>query len=400
MGVMLLHQAEVFAWQEADMSSNITGNLSPDDPGLSPVTRAMLPLRGTVVARWMEQMRQHIEPARDLCPPILENTLPGFFDSLAALLTESQELRVRNDLGVLAVEHGNERARLSPFDSIAVIQELQLFRDALFAELDKAGIRLQDRQRALINSQVDTAIRESVNSFVAVQAALREQFVAALTHDLRTPLSNAQMAAELIARTASDPQVQQWAEKIIGNTRRIDMMTRHLLNTIVFSNPHEMELHISHFDMGALLHDVIQEARQTHAIELDLPGHSVSGYWDRDAMQRTVENLLSNAFKYGEPDPPVHVELSCTPERVKICVHNVGRPIPPEEQESIFQLYQRAAGSQDRQEGWGVGLPYARKVAEGHGGSIIVASNVTDGTTFAVDMPIDARPFVNAPSVA
>jgi signal transduction histidine kinase len=382
------------------LSSNITGNLSPDDPGLSPVTRAMLPLRGPVVTRWMEQMRHHIAPARDLCPPILENTLPGFFDSLAALLTESQELRVRNDLGVLAVEHGNERARLSPFDSIAVIQELQLFRDTLFDELDKAGIRLDDRQRALINTQVDTAIRESVNSFVAVQAALREQFVAALTHDLRTPLSNAQMAAELIAKTASDPQVRHLAEKIIGNTRRIDTMTRDLLNTIVFSHPGEMELHISQFDMGALLHDVIQEASQTHLIELHLPGHPIIGYWDRDAMQRTVENLISNAIKYGEPDPPVHVELSCTPERVKISVHNTGQPIPPEEQESIFQLYQRAAGGHAGAEGWGVGLPYARKVAEGHGGSIMVASNVTDGTTFAVDIPIDARPFLDAPSIA
>jgi signal transduction histidine kinase len=382
------------------LSSNLTGNLSPDDPGLSPITRAMLPLRGPVVARWMEQMRHHIEPARDLCPPILENTLPGFFDSLAALLTESQELRVRNDLGVLAVEHGNERARLSPFDSIAVIQELQLFRDTLFCELDKAGIRLDDRQRALINTQVDTAIRESVNSFVAVQGALREQFVAALTHDLRTPLSNAQIAAELIAKTASDPQVQQLAEKIIGNTLRIDMMTRELLNTIVFSGPGTMELHISHFDMVALMNEVIEEARQTHPIELRLPGHPVLGYWDRDAMQRTVENLVSNAIKYGEPDPPVQVELSCTLARAKISVHNKGQPIPPEEQDGIFQLYQRASGWHKRAEGWGVGLPFARKVAEGHGGSIMVASNVTDGTTFAVDMPIDARPFLDAPRVA
>jgi signal transduction histidine kinase len=382
------------------LSSNITGHLSPDDPKLSQATRAILRQRSAVMHTWMANMRAQIEPARGLCHPVLENTLPGFFDSLAALLTDSEELRVHNDLGALAVEHGGERARLTPFNSIALIQELQLFRDALFAELDKAEVRLDHHQRVLINTYVDTAIRESVNSFVAVQGALREQFVAAMTHDLRTPLSNAQMAAQLIATTSDNPQVKQLASRIIDNTRRIDMMTRELLNAIVFAGGGELELHIAEFDMADLLREVVDYARANHTIDLHLPDEPMPGHWDRDVLHRALENLVSNAIKYGAPEPPVRVDLTRTEERVQVAVHNMGNPIAADELETIFQLYRRAAGGDERPEGWGVGLPFARKVAEAHGGSILVSSSATDGTVFVIDIPADARPFIGSPTAA
>jgi signal transduction histidine kinase len=113
-----------------------------------------------------------------------------------------------------------------------------------------------------------------------------------------------------------------------------------------------------------------------------------------------LENLIGNAIKYGRPDAPVQVAVSVMLERVKIAVHNDGDPIAPEDCESIFQLYRRAARAQDAAQGWGVGLPFARKVAEAHGGSIVVASNQQDGTTFVIDIPRDARPHQGAPTAA
>jgi signal transduction histidine kinase len=360
----------------------------------------MLGLRDRVMAAWMANMRQQVQPARGLLHPILENTLPGFFDSLAALLTDGEELRVHNDIGVLATEHGGERARLTPFDTTAIIHELQLFRDTLFAETDKAGIRLDERQRALISAYVDTTIRESVNSFVAVQAALREQFVAAMAHDLRTPVSNAQMAAQLIEKTSSEENVRQLAAKIIENTQRIESMTRDLLNRVVFAGGGDLELHIIQFDMVEVLRKVIQDARAKQAVDLDVPGQPVIVHWDRDLIQRAVENLLSNAIKYGTPEPPIRVELTLTEQRVQVVVHNMGNPIPAENLESIFQLYRRAATGRDKPDGWGLGLPFVRKVTEAHAGSIMVSSSVKDGTVFVMDIPADARPFAGAPTAA
>jgi signal transduction histidine kinase len=113
-----------------------------------------------------------------------------------------------------------------------------------------------------------------------------------------------------------------------------------------------------------------------------------------------MENLLSNAVKYGDDGEPVEITVIQELARIRVSVHNHGAPIPPEQLESIFQIYRRAQAAKGHREGWGIGLPYARRVAESHGGSIIVSSSAEAGTTFTLDIPIDARPFEGAPSVA
>ena len=88
-------------------------------------------------------------------------------------------------------------------------------------------------------------------------------------------------------------------------------------------------------------------------------------------------------------------------ERVMLSVHNEGTPIAAEEIEDIFQFYQRArAAAQGKKEGWGIGLSFVRAVAESHGGSVTVDSSLERGTTFLMDMPADARPFQDAPTLA
>jgi hypothetical protein len=78
------------------MSENLTGHLSPDDPGPSAITRAMLAMRSEVLQAWMDQVRGAVPQARELPLPILGNTLPAYFDTLAALLTPGYTARVVN----------------------------------------------------------------------------------------------------------------------------------------------------------------------------------------------------------------------------------------------------------------------------------------------------------------
>jgi signal transduction histidine kinase len=325
--------------QEGRLSANLTGNIDPDDPALASVSRAILARRLQIMDAWMSNMRNTVPKAGPLLTPILENTLPSFLDSLALLLTDEMAPKVQTDLGVLATEHGGERARLTSFDTTALIHELQIFRDTLFAELDRDGVILNPRQRAIITTYVDNAIRESVNAFVMVQSALREQFIAAMTHDLRTPLANAQMAAQLIQRTSGDDAVRQLALKIIANTQRIDLMTRQLLDKMVFGGAGQFPLRISRFDMGELVREVADYAQSSHAMELEVRAQPVVGFWCRESLRRALENLLSNAIKYGAPDIPIRLEVTTTHERVQLAVHNQGEPIPLEDSETIFQLY-------------------------------------------------------------
>ena len=129
-------------------------------------------------------------------------------------------------------------------------------------------------------------------------------------------------------------------------------------------------------------------------------GESVDGWWGRDAIKRALENLVGNAVKYGDPDKPIRFKVDATKGRVIMTVHNDGDPIPPEQTESVFQVFQRAkAVKEGNRQGWGIGLPYARSAAESHGGSIGVDSTKERGTTFLIDILIDSRPFQNAPTL-
>jgi signal transduction histidine kinase len=124
------------------------------------------------------------------------------------------------------------------------------------------------------------------------------------------------------------------------------------------------------------------------------------GWWDREAIKRAIENLLSNAIKYGAPDTPIRMETESRDERVMLTVHNEGEPIPPEQIECIFQIFERAVAAKEaNSKGWGIGLPYVRSVAESHGGSVMVDSAANRGTTFTINMPLDARPYQDAPTL-
>ncbi|SFD59196.1 sensor histidine kinase [Massilia yuzhufengensis] len=381
------------------MNANLTGHLSPDDPDLSPVTRAMLALRTPLLAAWMDEVRGSVPQAKDLPLPILENTLPAYFDTLASLLTPGHSARILTDIGAVASEHGGERARMTMYDATALIHELQIFRDVLFRELKHHGVELDEAQRTTLFAHIDATIRESTNAFIVVQAALREQFFASMAHDLRTPLSTAQMAAEMIGHTSDDPSVRRFAEKIVASTQRIDGMTRELLDRITFCKTGAVQLVIERMDLTALVRDVAQWAEHFHSVELEVEAEPIEGYWSREAIHRAIENLVNNAIKYGARDPAIRLTLSTTIERVQLMVHNHGTPIAPEDSESIFQLYRRA-GRQHPGSGWGVGLPYVRRVAEAHGGSVLMSSSREDGTAFVIDLPTDARPFAGAPTAA
>lgn len=380
------------------MNANLTGHLSPDQEDLSPKTRAMLALRGKIMDAWTKNVHKLVRETRKLPRPILENTFPAYFDTIAALLTPGYAARAHNDLGAVASEHGGERARMTDFDATALIHELQIFRDTLLVELERGGVVLSAEEYSLIVANIDATIREGANSFAVVQAALREQYVASVTHDLRTPLSTAQMAAQMIEHLSGDDAVKRYAGKIIASTQRIDAMTRDMLDRISFSKTGPFPLNLIHFDMADVARDVAQYAQNFHSIELALEVEPVVGWWCRESIQRAIENLVNNAIKYGSRDP-IRLAVTTTTERVQVLVHNRGTPIAPEDSESIFQLYRRA-GNQDAGEGWGVGLAYVRRVAEAHGGSVLMSSSVEEGTSFVIDVPTDARPYAGAPTAA
>ncbi|HEU0035558.1 MAG TPA: ATP-binding protein [Kofleriaceae bacterium] len=216
---------------------------------------------------------------------------------------------------------------------------------------------------------------------------LRERFVAALTHDLRTPLGAAKMGAELLLRGTTDAaRVQRLASRINDNIDRADAMIRDLLDVNLIRAGGTLSLERVAGDLVALVRGTLDELSSIHGNRFALRAPSpIPGAWDADAVRRIVENLCGNAVKYGTAQQPITVTLSADDDTATIAVHNAGEPIPAHELPQLFQMFRRAdSARRGGVKGWGLGLALVKGLAEAHGGHASVTSSAERGTTFRV----------------
>jgi len=174
-------------------------------------------------------------------------------------------------------------------------------------------------------------------------------------------------------------------------------MLNELLDALSIQSGDRLSLTLKAFDLMALARSVSDRAREYQGTDVRLTGKSVSGWWSDAALERALENLLNNARKYGEPDTPIELNVSDSNGRAIVSVRNQGKPIPAGELDAIFQQFVRSSDAgETTTSSWGLGLPYVRSVAQSHGGSVVVYSDAAEGTTFVIDIPLDARPFQQA----
>lgn len=360
----------------------------------SPQSHAMLALKDAVISDWEGAVRAANPAASTLDRPVLINTMPLMYERLCRLLTPALLGPDPGALSLAAAEHGSERARMSGYEVDALVCEYQLFRKVLFDALRAAGIVADEQQQGAIHRVIDVAVQQSVHAFAHVQTLLRQRFAAALTHDLRQPLSNITGAAQLI-QICSDPgRGVQLAAQIRKNAERMASMLEELLDALVVSADERLHLTLSRFDLHELAREVVARTVQFQGLDIELEGAPTPGCWCYAAVERSLENLINNAAKYGDGRTPILVKVSSASERVSLTVHNSGQPIPHDQLDLIFEDYARADPTR---RGWGVGLSYVRRVAESHGGSVVVFSEEKSGTSFVIDLPVDAHPYTDTP---
>jgi signal transduction histidine kinase len=371
----------------------VTASLIPTDR-FSLASLNMLSLRDDVVRVWEEQVRDRLPRTEKLSEPVLIDTMPVLYERMCALLTPHYFARDGIDVSTIGAEHGVERATLTDYDAEAIVAEFQVFRSVLFDMLDAHAVPLTGPERRALHLTIDMAVRESVRAFIVAANAMRERFAGALAHDLRQPVSNIAMGAQLILRLDPSPAIADWAGRIVKNSERMTAMLKEMLDALAIQSGDRLKLAMHRFDMLALIESVAQRARDYQGADVRVDGVSVSGWWNQPALERALENLLNNAQKYGDPGTPIEIQLAVNNERAVISVRNQGKPIPPGEFEAIFQQFVRSKEADASPTGsWGLGLPYVRTVAQSHGGSAVVFSDAASGTVFVIDVPVDGRPY-------
>jgi signal transduction histidine kinase len=222
---------------------------------------------------------------------------------------------------------------------------------------------------------------------------LRADFVANVTHELKTPLTSIRMFAETLqlGRAASESERQESLDVIVGETQRL---TR-LINTVLdFS---KIERGQKEYRMGDVdVSEVVRSALKTlkysledrrFTLEADIePG--VRATADADALEQAILNLVDNAVKYSGQAKWVRIALWSRDHDVFLCVSDRGIGIPEAEQRRIFDKFYRCrAANEGDAGGAGLGLTVVRHIVEAHGGRIEVESTVGEGSRFTIVLP-------------
>lgn len=223
---------------------------------------------------------------------------------------------------------------------------------------------------------------------------MREKFVATLTHDLRTPMTSAKMSAQLIQRRPEVfDSVQSQAARIVNNVNRADKMIQNLLDANRIQAGEKLPLEIEALDIDDIILESLDNFVTLFGDRFEyFSDGKIRGYWSHSGISRILDNLINNAIKYGESNGKIKITVNRRESFFEFAVHNFGNPLSEEDQKTIFDAYKRSKDADGgRQKGWGLGLTLVRGVTEAMGGQVFVESSPSLGTSFRIQLPIDAR---------
>ena len=215
----------------------------------------------------------------------------------------------------------------------------------------------------------------------------RSDFVAVVTHDLRTPLSVIRGYLDLLGEKNGTPKMP--VSEATAQVERLDQLVDRILAGVRTDRP-ELSLRRSRFDLRvtvtAALKEVAPMARR-HKLVPPRAGHSIFVRGDRRRTAEVVAGLVHNATKYAPKGTRIAVRIERGDTRAIVRVQDEGPGVPPPERARIFEPYARGAGNDDVA-GSGIGLFAARRVIEAQGGDLWVEDAPERGAVFAFSIPL------------
>ena len=337
--------------------------------------------------RYQEIFGSHQLLGRRLIDAVPDSIDQNFVDQLLRVLETGESYSVHDSRTMVRQEDGSLKEYYFDFTCVQIL-------DAEGNPYGVFGHTLDVTERVKANRIIEenkVKLENYVNLLVS-ERELRERFVAALSHDLRTPLSAAKMSAQVLLRKSDDSStVEKMCHRIAENMNRADNMIRDILDASRIKAGEKISLNRIDCELNSIVEKTLENLATIHGERFDLiQGATIHGHWDCHALQRIVENLVNNAVKYGLGTTPITIRIEQKEDLAFLSVHNLGNPLSEEEQNYIFQPFKRVESSVQGQKGWGIGLTLVSGFAEAHGGYVSVKSSKNEGTTFTVCLPVKA----------
>jgi PAS domain S-box-containing protein len=347
-------------------------------------------------SRWAEAMRER-EPV-DLDAPegvakVLRTGRPEFFPSIS----DEYLVAVAKDEATLELARGLQlcSAMVVPLmvrdTAIGAITFIAAESGRHYTEAD---LRMVEE----LASRAALAIENSRLYGESLQAvALRDDFISAASHELKTPVTSLKIYTELLLRQSmqrGDERTTSHLQKMNGQIERLAMLVSDLLDVSKIEAG-ELKLRREPLDLRPVVDEVVEAVQTTttkHHIEIDGDvGRIVIG--DRERLSQVVTNLLTNAVKYSPHAGQIVVRLAETSTGATIEVEDYGIGIDEAHLDQIFDRFYRVTSADEKTfPGLGMGLFISREIVRRHGGTMEVTSTKGRGSVFRFTVPYGDAP--------
>jgi two-component system OmpR family sensor kinase len=224
----------------------------------------------------------------------------------------------------------------------------------------------------------------------------QREFVANVSHELKTPLTSVRgFAQAILDGTADTPESRrQAAEVILNESGRMHSMVLDLLD-LARLEAGTADLRMSNVDVRALLQGVVEKFRLQAdeagiSLHIDLPSQMPTLMADGDRLAQVFINLVDNALKFSQAGGSITLRVLTSPNEMQFDVEDTGAGIPPEAIGRIFDRFYQADPSRPGGErhGAGLGLAIVQEIVQAHGGRISVRSQAGQGSTITLHLPL------------
>jgi len=222
---------------------------------------------------------------------------------------------------------------------------------------------------------------------------VRRDFVANISHELKTPIGALSLLSEAVLSAADEPEsVVKFATRMQLEAKRLTDLVQEIINLsrLQDSDPLQVATENSVAELINEAVDLVKTTSEAKGISVsakDIPEVLVLG--DCEQLIMAINNLLENAINYSPENTKVSVSVTINEEIVEIVVADQGIGIPEEAQDRIFERFYRVDPARSRETGGtGLGLSIVKHVASNHGGDVKVWSSPNVGSSFALRLPI------------
>jgi signal transduction histidine kinase len=337
-------------------------------------------------------------PTSDASEPIVAIQLAEVAESLGIVAANLAEERAQADDSVR-----EERARLDDVlrddpqvTACTLNEESAEWQQLLEEERQKTDVTLE-RERADTDEAFEQAFEllrqeQQGHDLTRTMVVTRDQFLAIVSHDLRTPLSivavNVAIMAERLAADAA-PELARAIDRVQRAAEQMDRMLTDLLDATRFEHG-QFRLSPTTANIVGVLTDVaaqFDELARSYGVTLRLetPAKPVEARFDHDRIVQVLSNLLRNALQFTASGGQITLRVVPQVHACRIDVSDTGSGISASDLDRIFHRFQQAAATPAR--GLGLGLYISRAIVEAHGGRIWVDSEPGKGSTFSFTLP-------------